>query len=424
VAPVLDAPSAVARSVDRGHQGWSTASSHPVPTERPGLAGPAADVPDLDRKPEPREPPTTHFRRQAPHRGSKFALYRDLGHDEDLDRQPPGRRGGVKVTVAVLTFRRTGYLAPLVSDLEREIRLLGAGSTARLLVVDNDPDGSGRAALESLSPSVDIACVVEPRPGIAAARNRALLECAEDDVLVFIDDDERPDHGWLHALLATREQHGPVAVSGPVRTVYGGHVDPWVEAGRFVDRSHHDRKRTGDLVTDAATNNLLLDLGTVRRLGLTFDESLRLSGGEDSLFTRQLTRAGGRIVWCAEAWVNDLRPGERTTRRAALRRAYSLANSETVAEVKLAGGGPASLRVRARVLCGGLVRVGAGAASYLVGSGTRRLPWQANGARLVARGLGATSAAVGLRHEYYAAQRSTPRVVGRFSGRRAARSPR
>lgn len=330
----------------------------------------------------------------------------------------------MRVTVAVLTFRRTEHLAPLVGDLEREIGLLSAGSTTRVLVVDNDPDGSGRGALEALTPSVDLVCVVEPRPGIAAARNRALLECAEDDVLVFIDDDERPDRGWLATLLATHEQHGHVAVSGPVRTVFDGAVDPWVEAGRFVDRSHRDGHRTGDLVTEAATNNLLLDLGTVRRLGLCFDESLRLSGGEDSLFTRQLTRAGGRIVWCAEAWVTDLRPGERTTRSAALRRAYSLANSATVAQVKLGGGGPAALGVRARVLTGGLVRVGTGAASFLLGSGTRRLPWQANGARLVARGLGTMSAALGLRHEYYAAQRSTPRVVGRFSGRRAAGSPK
>ena len=325
----------------------------------------------------------------------------------------------MRVTIGVLTFRRTEHLAPLVDDLEREIGLLRAGSTARVLVVDNDPDGSGRAAVEALTPSVDVVGVVEPRPGIAAARNRALLECAEDDVVVFIDDDERPDKGWLAALLATHEQHGPVAVSGPVRTVYVGHVDPWIEAGRFVDRSYRDGHRTGDLVTEAATNNLLLDLGTVRRLGLRFDESLHLSGGEDSLFTRQLTRAGGRIVWCAEAWVSDLRPGERTTRRAALRRAYSLASSAAVAQVKLAGGGPASVGVRARMLTGGLVRVGTGAASFLLGSGTRRLPWQANGARLVARGLGTVSAAVGLRHQYYAAQRSTPAVAGRFSRHRA-----
>ena len=308
----------------------------------------------------------------------------------------------MKVAVAVLTFRRVEHLAPLVGDLEREIGLLGSGPTARVLVVDNDPGGTGRATLEALTPSVDLTCVVEPRPGIAAARNRALLECAGDDVLVFIDDDERPDRGWLAALLATHEQHGPVAVSGPVRTVYGGAVDPWVEAGRFVDRSHRDGQRTGDLVSEAATNNLLLDLGTVRRMGLSFDESLRLSGGEDALFTRQLTRAGGRIVWCADAWVSDLRPGERTTRRAALRRAYSFANSATVVKVKLAGAGPAGLAARARVLAGGLVRLSTGSASYVLGSATRRLPWQANGARLMARGCGAMAAGIGLRYEEYA----------------------
>lgn len=330
----------------------------------------------------------------------------------------------MKVVVAVLTFRRGKYLPPLVADLEREIGLLGSSSAARVLFVDNDPEGSGRETLSTVRTSIALDCVVEPRPGIAAARNRALTECARDDVLVFIDDDERPDRGWLRTLLTTYEQHGPAAVSGPVRTVYGGAVDPWIEAGRFVDRSHRDGQRTGDLVAEAATNNLLLDLGTLRRLGLSFDESLRLSGGEDALFTRQLTRAGGRIVWCAEAWVSDLRPGERTTRRAALRRAYSFANSATVVKVKLAGGGPTALAVRTRVLAGGLVRFAAGATSYLVGSGAGRLRWQANGARLVARGLGTMSAAVGLRHEEYAAQRAAPPGARRFWGRPVAGSPR
>ena len=100
--------------------------------------------------------------------------------------------------------------------------------------------------------------------------------------------------------------------------------------------------------------------------------------------------------------MSDLRPGERTTRRAALRRAYSFANSATVVKVKLAGGGPAGLSARARVLAGGLVRLSTGSASYVLGSATRRLPWQANGARLMARGCGAVTGGIGLRYEEYA----------------------
>ena len=72
-----------------------------------------------------------------------------------------------------------------------------------MLVVDNDPAASARSACTGFHPAVRY--VHEPRPGIAAARSRALREAGEHDVLVFIDDDERPSAGWLRSLLDTFE---------------------------------------------------------------------------------------------------------------------------------------------------------------------------------------------------------------------------
>jgi glycosyltransferase involved in cell wall biosynthesis len=330
-----------------------------------------------------------------------------------------------RLTIAVLTYDRTIFLPALLADLDREAGLAaGEVDDVEILVVDNDPGASARSTVSSVPTAAPVRYVVEAQRGIAAARNRALDECGAADVLVFLDDDERPDGGWLVALVRTYLHSRPAAVGGPVRTQYLGDPDPWALSGRFVDRSHRDGVRTGQEVPEAATNNLLLDLHVVRRLDLRFDESLGLGGGEDSLFTRQLTRSGGRIVWCAEAWVTDLRPGDRTTRRALLRRAYSFSNAAVTVRLKLAPPtGAGRLAARVRAVAAGSARMVAGGGWVAGGALTRRSDRVANGARLLARGAGAVTGGVGVRHEEYRGARPTTRAERRgHLGRQRATS--
>src|SRR5689334_13154573 len=106
------------------------------------------------------------------------------------------------VTIAVLTYRRPDDLAAILPMLVEQA--LRAPIPARVLVIDNDPGGGARAHLETLiAGGQPIRYVHEPEPGIAAARNRAIDETLDADLLVFIDDDERPVDGWLQALLDT-----------------------------------------------------------------------------------------------------------------------------------------------------------------------------------------------------------------------------
>ena len=219
------------------------------------------------------------------------------------------------LVLAVLTYRRPADLAELLPELDRQAA--GAALGVQILVVDNDPDGAGRPACEGAG--LDrVRYVHEPRPGIAAARNRALAEGAGHRLLAFIDDDERPRPGWLAGLLATLAEHGGPGAVGPVVSRFAAQLSPWVLAGGFFDRR---RMPTGTPVTVAATNNLLLDLDVVRAAGLDFDERFGLSGGSDTLFTRRLVRAGGPLIWCDEAVVTDVVPAARCRRDWVLRRA-------------------------------------------------------------------------------------------------------
>jgi len=318
------------------------------------------------------------------------------------------------LTIAVLTFRRPRDLdavLPLLVEQARSVR--GLGVEARVLVVDNDASGSGRgrveeAALAAADPGdgagpVTVDYVVEATPGIASARNRALAESGDGDVLVFIDDDERPSDGWLGALVSLQAETGAAAVVGPVRSEYEVEPEPFIVEGRFFVRR---RLATGTPVDVAATNNLLLDLVEVRRQGLAFDVALGQLGGEDTLFTRSLVAGGGTILWCAEAVVTDVVPAHRVTRRWVVQRAYSSGNGWSLTSVMLSARGASRLSTRLRLSAKGGVRVAGGLGRYAVGTvtrplGRRSLGQRARGIRTMARGAGMVAGAWGAGYREY-----------------------
>ena len=257
------------------------------------------------------------------------------------------------LTIAMLTYRRNDYLAQVIPELLAQADdVCDAQTTASVLIVDNDPQAGARAVVEAAraalageqseaaepSESADsdavamsrLVYVHEPEPGIVAGRNRALSQARGSDALVFIDDDEIPSPGWLKALVSTWRAQGCAAVTGPTPPAF--EVDPsaWVTAsGAFDSWEAAD----GAQVRSADTGNLLLDLAVVENLGLRFDPRYGLTGGEDSLFTRQLTRAGGVIRFAAGAVVTKRVPAARARRTWVLER--SLRSGSSWARVRI-----------------------------------------------------------------------------------------
>lgn len=305
------------------------------------------------------------------------------------------------LTVGLLTFRRPADLAEVLPQVLAQLETLtGAGRApvhADVLVVDNDAAASARTVAVGLA-DPRVRYVVEPVPGIAAARNRVLDECAQRDLLVFLDDDERPHPGWLPALLSEHARSGAAGVAGPVVSDFTGTLDPWIAAGGYFERR---RPPTGTSVSTAATNNLLLDLRVVRARGLRFDTALGLTGGSDTAFTRALTRGGDRIVWCAEAVVTDRVPVDRMTRRWVLTRARRSGASSTAVDLRLAAGRRQRNRVRVRGIGAGVPRLVLGGARAGLGTVTRSRTHQARGLRSAARGLGMLTGVLGHIPEEY-----------------------
>ncbi|MGE5272128.1 MAG: glycosyltransferase family 2 protein [Thiohalocapsa sp.] len=232
----------------------------------------------------------------------------------------------VAVSVVIPTYRRPELLR---RTLESCLAQQDVAAAFEIVVVDNDAAGSARAVVERVAAAagVRVRYVPEPRPGISHARNTGVASAAGQYV-AFIDDDEAAEPGWLAAMLATIERSGADAVIGPVR--------PQFPAGQAVDayrRGVYTRDTglpTGtQLARWSGIGNTLLDKARCFTAEQPFDPRLGLSGGEDSLFFRQLLRRGGKLVWCAEAAVRESIAADKLSPRYLLRRSFRSAQTLT-----------------------------------------------------------------------------------------------
>ena len=348
------------------------------------------------------------------------------------------------LTIAMLTYRRNDYLAQVIPELLAQADdVCDAQTTASVLIVDNDPQAGARAVVEAAraalggeqpeaaesSGAADSDAVVmsrlvyvhEPEPGIVAGRNRALSQAHGSDALVFIDDDEIPSPGWLKALVSTWRAQGCAAVTGPTPPTFEVAPSAWVVAsGAFDSWEAAD----GAQVRSADTGNLLLDLAVVENLGLRFDPRYGLTGGEDSLFTRQLTRAGGVIRFAAGAVVTKRVPAARARRTWVLER--SLRSGSSWARVRIdtaapdggASGRLARLRLRLGYGAKGLAKAGIDGARAGVARIRGDVPAQARYEVSSRGGLGMVVGALGVHVREYGRPRRRRRTAP--AGRRTA----
>jgi len=298
----------------------------------------------------------------------------------------------MKLAVAIATFRRPDSLAKLLSMLGDRAAELPDNYETIAIVVDNDPDASAHSLVTQRAWGVTVRYVHEPRPGIAAARSRLLTEARDQQLLVFIDDDEWPLPGWLSELVGMWERTGAAAVAGRVEAVLPESTDPWVAALGIFQRA---QRTSGQPLPAAATNNLLLDLDQVRHFGISFDLSLGLRGGEDTLFTRQMVTKGGRIVACPSSVVRDDLEPERVTPEFTRRRARYHGTTQADIDLRLAATRLARLTSRLRSTAKGCVWIAVGWMRGARGVLRRSLVDRAWGTRHFERGLGLIQGAWG-----------------------------
>ncbi|PWR14309.1 glycosyltransferase family 2 protein [Micromonospora sicca] len=229
----------------------------------------------------------------------------------------------MEVLVAVATYRRPAGLLRLLKSLD------GDAGRFDVLVVDNDAERSAWSTVADGEFRRRPVYVVEPEPGIAPARNRALSYAISQDytALVFVDDDEVVVRGWFEALSSAMISLSADVVCGPVIAAYEDGVARWARKGGFFERP---RQATGTVPRWPATNNVIIRITDEIRLGtVSFRLQYSMTGGEDTDFFMELKRLGSRLAWCDEAAVVEYVPAPRASARWLWRRGMRLGNVTT-----------------------------------------------------------------------------------------------
>jgi glycosyltransferase involved in cell wall biosynthesis len=319
----------------------------------------------------------------------------------------------MRITVCACTFRRPAGLRALLDGLARQELPLDAGVAVDFAIVDNEGSEAARAACDAFRSRCGrpTTYVVEPRRGIAFARNSCLDQVpVTSSFFAMLDDDEVPAPDWLAELVRAQRATGADVVQGAVVPRLPDDTPAWIRDGRFFGWPPDPFARTSppaDLseLRSAATNNVLVRCEPVRTLGLRFEPELALRGGEDALFFRTLRRAGARLVYAARARVDEIVPPERARLAYLARLQYRQGHKPLGLKLlssRCDAGPVARLRLRGRIALRGLGTLfEAGARSAVValaGRGREALTLELLRA---CRGAGLVASAAGGSYEPY-----------------------
>lgn len=231
----------------------------------------------------------------------------------------------MKLTVAICTHNRSASLRLLLESLCSVVP--PAASEWEVLVVANACTDDTVAVAESFRARLPLRVEPETRPGLSAARNRA-VRVATGDFILWTDDDARVESGWLAAYAeAFRADPRAAFWGGTIRADFEGGDPAWL-------RPAWDHLHTAFAVREAREPGRVIDgrdgefpYGcnfAVRQRDLPsspFDEELGrhpglpLRGGEEIALFHRLLAAGRHGRWVPEAVVHHRIGPERQTLR-------------------------------------------------------------------------------------------------------------
>lgn len=208
------------------------------------------------------------------------------------------------LTVAFCTYKRADRLAELVAAL----RAQSCPVPFEILVVNNNsPDNTlevlGRLQRE---PGASLRVVTETAPGIVPARNRALAESLDRDILVFIDDDELPQAGWLTAAYDAIVNDAADCAGGRVQVSFSPLARPaWLKDDLLGFLAEVDHGPSAFWIRGAETPIWTANIAYAMRIfrnnpSLRFDDRYNragsdVGGGEDAIMFRSLLEMGAQI---------------------------------------------------------------------------------------------------------------------------------
>ncbi len=225
------------------------------------------------------------------------------------------------ITVAICTWNRAATLDAVLSRLSTAVRL--NRDEHEVLVIDNNSTDDTAAVVDRFRERLPIRRVLEPRQGIAHARNRAGVEAA-GEWLLFLDDDVLVTPEWFARYqLALREWPQADFFGGPIEPIFESEPPRWLH--RFhpvwpllfglIDYGPDIRPIQGRETCFGA--NMAFRSSLLR--GGRFDGRLGHAGGElilgeETTLVSELRKSGSLGIWVGGARVGHLVPSRYLTK--------------------------------------------------------------------------------------------------------------
>ncbi len=118
------------------------------------------------------------------------------------------------ISVLIATYNRA---ATLRQTLENMVKLDMDGIDVQFVIINNNGSDNTKQIVESFFDRLKICYLYEPRSGKNCALNKALSEVSLGNVVVFTDDDVKPNKDWLRAIITTTKHN-------PDYSVFGGRI--------------------------------------------------------------------------------------------------------------------------------------------------------------------------------------------------------
>jgi GT2 family glycosyltransferase len=204
--------------------------------------------------------------------------------------------GAIPISAAIPTYRRGDVLLETLAALQSL-----DGRPSEILVLDqteeHDPDV--RRELSSLDQAGKIRWIRLCSPSIPAAMNRGLVE-AREDIVLFLDDDIRPEPALIGSHLAAHAQGCNGLVAGRV-------IQPWQEGTDFSsDENFHFASLRKAWIHEFMGGNFSVRRDVARSLG-GFDENFVGAAYRfEAEFASRFTAMYGPILYEPDALLHHL----------------------------------------------------------------------------------------------------------------------
>lgn len=228
--------------------------------------------------------------------------------------------GELNLSIIIPTYNRANSLAGTLDSLAQSI-----DAAPEIVVVDNNSTDDTKRVVESfaLRSGRNVRYVLEKKPGVSFARNRAIKD-AKGDLLIFTDDDMGITPSWLSELRSAFDRYEATCVGGRVLVDHRTKLPAWWDKRLIAPISVFD---LGDdvIISNSETKDALA-IGcnfAILRSALERNGGFRTDfgrigsrgGGGDSEIVLRLQRNGEKVVYYPPALLYHLPDMRRFTRK-------------------------------------------------------------------------------------------------------------